>query len=37
MSRLNSSFGKLHGASSAANLLGTFAMIYYGVVLAEKL
>ena len=37
MTRLNSSFSKLHGASSLSNLIGTGAMIFYGVVLAEKL
>lgn len=37
MKRLNASFGKLHGISSALNLLGTFAMIYYGATLAELL
>lgn len=37
MQRLNASFGKLHGISSALNLLGTFAMIYYGATLAELL
>lgn len=37
MQRLNSSFGKLHGVSSALNLLGTFAMIYYGATLADLL
>jgi hypothetical protein len=37
MKRLNSSFGKLHGISSGLNLLGTFAMIYYGATLAELL
>jgi len=37
MKRLNSSFNKLHGAASLLNLLGTFAMIYYGFTLAERL
>lgn len=37
MKRLNASFNKLHGVSSAMNLLGTFAMIYYGATLAELL
>ena len=37
MKRLNASFGKLHGISSGLNLLGTFAMIYYGATLAELL
>ncbi|GAB7322434.1 hypothetical protein MBLNU13_g03377t1 [Cladosporium sp. NU13] len=37
MKRLNASFGKLHGISSALNLLGTFAMLYYGATLAELL
>ncbi|KAH9827462.1 putative mitochondrial outer membrane protein [Teratosphaeria destructans] len=37
MQRLNSSFGKLHGAASLANIIGLGALIYYGVVLAEKL
>jgi hypothetical protein len=37
MKRLNSSFGKLHGVSSGLNLLGTFAMFYYGATLADLL
>ena len=37
MKRLNASFGKLHGISSGLNLLGTFAMIYYGATLADLL
>lgn len=37
MQRLNSSFGKLHGASSLSNVIGLGAMIWYGFVLAEKL
>jgi hypothetical protein len=37
MKRLNASFGKLHGVSSGLNLLGTFAMIYYGATLADLL
>ena len=37
MQRLNSSFNMLHGAASLLNLAGTFAMIYYGFVLAERL
>lgn len=37
MQRLNSSFSKLHGASSLLNLAGLFAMFYYGATLAEKL
>lgn len=37
MKKLNASFGKLHGISSGLNLLGTFAMIYYGATLAELL
>lgn len=37
MQRLNSSFAKMHGASSLANIIGTAAMIYYGFTLAEKL
>ena len=37
MQRLNSSFSMLHGLSSSTNLIGLFAMLYYGVVLAEKL
>lgn len=37
MQRLNSSFNKLHGASSLSNVVGLGAMLYYGFVLAEKL
>jgi len=37
MQRLNSSFMKLHGASSLSNLIGLGAMVYYGFTLAEKL
>lgn len=37
MQRLNSSFSKLHGASSLSNVVGLAAMLFYGVVLAEKL
>ena len=37
MEKLNSAFSKLHGASSLANVIGLGAMLYYGVVLAEKL
>lgn len=36
MQRLNKSFMRLHGASSSVNLISVFTMIYYGVVLAEK-
>ncbi|KAK5122232.1 hypothetical protein LTR85_004142 [Meristemomyces frigidus] len=37
MQRLNSSFSKLHGASSLSNVIGLGAMFYYGFVLAEKM
>lgn len=37
MQRLNSSFSKLHGASSLSNMVGLGAMIYYGFLLAEML
>ena len=37
MKRLNKSFGVLHGVSSGLNLLGTFAMFYYGATLADLL
>ena len=37
MQRLNSSFAKLHGMSSLANVVGLGAMLVYGMVLAEKL
>lgn len=37
MQRLNKSFMRLHGASSSFNLISLFAMMYYGVTLAEKL
>jgi hypothetical protein len=37
MTRLNKSFGLLHGVSSGLNLLGTFAMFYYGATLADLL
>lgn len=37
MQRLNSSFAKLHGAASLSNVIGLAAMLFYGIVLAEKL
>ncbi|KAK3061553.1 hypothetical protein LTR53_019738, partial [Teratosphaeriaceae sp. CCFEE 6253] len=37
MQKLNSSFTVLHSASSLSNLIGTGAMLFYGVVLSEKL
>lgn len=37
MEKLNSSFMWLHSASSLANLVGLGAMVYYGIVLAEKI
>ena len=37
MQRLNSSFSVLHGASSLSNVIGLGAMLFYGIVLAEKL
>ncbi|EME48778.1 hypothetical protein DOTSEDRAFT_67725 [Dothistroma septosporum NZE10] len=37
MQRLNSSFAKLHGMSSLANVVGLGAMLVYGMALAEKL
>ncbi|KAK5173885.1 uncharacterized protein LTR77_002566 [Saxophila tyrrhenica] len=37
MQRMNSSFAKLHGASSMANVVGLAAMLFYGVVLGEML
>ncbi|CZT25803.1 uncharacterized protein RCC_11472 [Ramularia collo-cygni] len=37
MQRLNSSFAKLHGAASLANLIGLGAMFVYGATLAEMM
>lgn len=37
MQKLNSSFGKLHGASSLSNVIGLAAMLSYGFILAQKL
>ncbi|KAK3047927.1 hypothetical protein LTR09_010752 [Extremus antarcticus] len=37
MQRLNSSFAMLHGLSSLSNVFGLLAMLYYGVVLGEKI
>lgn len=37
MQRLNSSFAKLHGASSLSNMIGLGAMLFYAAVLAERL
>jgi len=37
MQRLNSSFAKLHGAASLSNVIGLASMLFYGVVLADKL
>jgi hypothetical protein len=37
MKRMNSSFAKLHGAASLANLIGLGAMMVYGFTLAEMI
>jgi hypothetical protein len=37
MERLNKKFATLHGLSSLGDLVGLFAMIYYGFVLAEQI
>lgn len=37
MQRLNSSFAKLHGAASLSNVIGLASILFYGVVLADKL
>ncbi|KAI9747982.1 MAG: hypothetical protein M4579_007340, partial [Chaenotheca gracillima] len=37
MTRLNKSFGRLHGASTIVNLAGFAATMWYGVTLAERL
>jgi hypothetical protein len=37
MERLNKRFATLHGLSSLSALVGLFAMVYYGFVLAEQI
>lgn len=37
MQKLNSSFSKLHGASSLMNVIGFGAMLFYGVVMSEMM
>jgi hypothetical protein len=37
MQRMNSTFNKLHGFASLANLVGLGAMLVYGFTLAEKM
>ena len=37
MVRLNRRFGMMHGASSAVNMVGLVAMLWYGVSLGERL
>ncbi|KAK6424674.1 hypothetical protein LTR95_016363 [Oleoguttula sp. CCFEE 5521] len=37
MTKLNKNFNILHGIASATNLVGTFAALYYGAVLAERI
>ncbi|KAF2092301.1 hypothetical protein K490DRAFT_30864 [Saccharata proteae CBS 121410] len=37
MQRLNKSFSTLHGVSSLTNMGGLIAMLYYGVVLSERM
>lgn len=37
MQRLNSSFAKLHGASSLSNVVGLGAMVLYAFTLAEMM
>lgn len=37
MQKLNSSFMRLHGASSISNLVGLGALLVYGFTLAEKM
>jgi hypothetical protein len=37
MQRLNKKFATLHGISSLSDLVGLFAMIYYGFVIAEQI
>ncbi|KAI9801689.1 MAG: hypothetical protein M1833_002371 [Piccolia ochrophora] len=37
MMRLNRKFGMLHGASSAINMVGLLATVWYGVCLSERM
>lgn len=37
MQRLNKEFGILHGISTLVNMAGLLAMVWYGVVLSERL
>jgi len=37
MTRMNTAFARMHGASSLLNLLGLLATMWYGVILAERL
>ena len=37
MTRLNKSFGRMHGVSASLNLVSLFLMVGYGVVLSERI
>lgn len=37
MTRLNNSFGRVHGASALLNLVSLLITVGYGVVLSEKI
>ncbi|MCJ1365181.1 hypothetical protein MMC16_004301 [Acarospora aff. strigata] len=37
MTRMNSAFARMHGASSLLNLIGLLATIWYGFTLGERI
>jgi len=37
MTRLNTSFGRMHGASALMNLVGLVVAVGYGMVLADRI
>ena len=37
MTRMNKAFGRMHGASSALNMVTLLATVWYGVLLAERM
>lgn len=37
MTRLNKSFGRMHGASALMNLCGFVVTVGYGIVLADRI
>jgi hypothetical protein len=37
MQQLNKAFGRMHGISSLLNMAGLWAIVFYGVSIAERL